>query len=97
MSRVFIQASIVQRDPAAGDRRGARAAVGLDDVAVDGDLPLAERLEIDDGAQRAADQPLDFLGAAALLAGARPRGACARCVARGSMPYSAVTQPRPGP
>ncbi|MNC93180.1 hypothetical protein D3C83_97510 [compost metagenome] len=58
----------MERHPAAGDRRGARAAVGLDDVAVDGDLLLAERRQIDDGAQRAADQPLDFQGAAALPA-----------------------------
>ena len=32
-----------QRDERAGDRRRARAAVGLDDVAVDPDRPLAER------------------------------------------------------
>ena len=57
-----------QRDPAAGDRRGARAAVGLDDVAIDDDLALAELGQVDDRAQRAADQPLDFLGAARLLA-----------------------------
>ena len=31
-----------QRDEAAGDRRGARAAVRLDHVAVDPDRPLAE-------------------------------------------------------
>ncbi len=42
--------TIVEGDEAAGDRRGSRAAVGLDDVAIDGDLPLAERGEIDDGA-----------------------------------------------
>ena len=38
-------------------------------VAVDGDLAFAERFEVDGGAQRAADQALDFDGAAALLAG----------------------------
>ena len=59
----------MQRHPAAGDRGRAGAAVGLDDVAVDGDLALAERLEVDDGAQAAADQPLDLDRAAALLAG----------------------------
>jgi hypothetical protein len=32
-----------QRDEGAGDGRGPRAAVGLDDVAVDPDRPLAER------------------------------------------------------
>ena len=59
----------MQRDPRAGDRCSPRAAIGLDDVAVDRDLPLAERFQIDDSAQRATDQPLDFLRAAALLAG----------------------------
>src|SRR5580658_5556467 len=61
--------AVVERDPGAGDRGGAGAAVGLDHVAVDGDLALAERLEIDDRAQAAADQPLDFDRASALLAG----------------------------
>ena len=49
-----------ERDVAAGDRRAARAAVGLEHVAVDVDRALAERLEVDDAAQRAADQPLDL-------------------------------------
>ncbi len=57
-----------QRDPGARDRRGAGAAVGLDDVAIDDDLALAERFQVDHGAQRAPDQPLDFLGPARLLA-----------------------------
>ena len=35
MSRVFIRQAIGERDPGAGDRGGARAAVGLDHVAVD--------------------------------------------------------------
>ena len=72
----------LERDVAAGDRRGARAAVGLEHVAVDPDGALAERLEVDDAAQRAADQPLDLDGAAvraplrdvALLALAGGRG-----------------------
>ena len=34
---------VVQRDPGAGDRRGAGAAVGLQHVAVDQHLALAER------------------------------------------------------
>ena len=84
-----------QRHPAAGDRGAAGAAVGLQHVAVDGDLPLAERHPVDAGAQAAADQPLDLLGAARLLAGRR-LAAAAGVVERGSMPYSAVTQPRPG-
>ena len=57
-----------QRDPGAGNRRGAGAAIGLDDVAIDDDLPLAELGQVDHGAQRAADQPLDFLRPARLLA-----------------------------
>ena len=49
----------------------ARAAIGLQHVAVDGDLPLAQRPQVDHGAQGAADQPLDFLRAAGLLAARR--------------------------
>ena len=86
-----------ERHPAAGDGRGARAAVGLDDVAVERDGALPERAQVDRGAQRAADEPLDLEGAAALLARAPPRAPCARCVERGSIPYSAVTQPAPVP
>ena len=59
------------RDVGAADRRAARATVGLQDVAVEPDGPLAERLEVDDAAQRAADQPLDLDRAAALLAARR--------------------------
>src|SRR3569623_80945 len=57
-----------QRDVAARDGRGAGAAVGLEDVAIDGDGALAQRRRIHHGPQRAADQALDFHGAAALLA-----------------------------
>ena len=78
LPRLHPAQAVMQRDPAAGDRGGARAAVGLDHVAIDGDLLLAERLQVDHGAQRAADQPLDLQRAAALLARPRPRGACAR-------------------
>ena len=57
----------MKRNPCAryGSRSGA--AVGLDDIAIDGDLPLAERLEIHYGAQAAANEPLDFDGAAVLF------------------------------
>ena len=41
-SRIFSSASASATN-AAGDRRGARAAVGLDHVAVDPDRPFAER------------------------------------------------------
>ena len=60
-----------KRDPGAGDRGRARAAIGLQHVAIERDLALAQRLQIGDGAQAAADQALDFLRAAGLLAGGR--------------------------
>ena len=66
-----------QRDERAGDRRRARAAVGLNDVAVERDRPLAELLEPRHRAQRAADQALNLLRAAADLARRRLRAACA--------------------
>ncbi len=53
-----------ERDEGAGDRGAARAAVGLQHVAVDPDRALAERLHVDHRAQRAADQALDLVGAA---------------------------------
>ena len=62
------RARVVQRDPAAADRRGARAAVGLQHVAVDRDLHVGHLLQVGDGAQRAADETLDLLRAARLLA-----------------------------
>jgi hypothetical protein len=87
---------IVHRDPGAGDRGGAGAAVGLQHVAVDLQRALAERLQVDHRAQAAADQPLDLLGAPRLLA-ARRLAVVRVWVARGSMPYSAVSQPCPLP
>src|SRR2546426_767740 len=47
-------------DEPAGDRGGARPAVGLDDLAVDHDAARSERLQIDRRAQRAADEALDL-------------------------------------
>ena len=55
VARFHPDEAIGKRDPRAGDRCGARAAVGLDDVAVDGDLPLAERRQID---HRAQERPI---------------------------------------
>src|SRR6185437_9328016 len=61
--------------------RAARAAVGLQHVAVDAYRALAERRRVHDGAKRAADQPLNLLRAARLpafgrfAAGARIRRA----------------------
>ena len=60
----------------AGDRSGARAAVGLQHVAVDRDRVLAERGQIDGSAQRAADQPRDLVGAPADPALAPTHGRC---------------------
>ena len=55
------------RHVASGDRRRAGAAVGLDDVAIDQHLPLAERGQIAGGAQRSSDEALDLLRSPALL------------------------------
>ena len=48
-----------------------KPAIGLDHVAVERDRALAELREVEHRAQRAADQALDFLGAARLLAARR--------------------------
>src|SRR5208337_4726634 len=56
--------AVAQGDPGAGDRGGPSAAVRLQHVAIDGYLAFAEPRQIDDGAQRPPDQPLDLLGAA---------------------------------
>src|SRR5262249_7622521 len=53
---------------AAGDGGRAGAAVGLDDVAVDLDLALAEAVEPGHRPQRTTDQALDLVGTAALSA-----------------------------
>ena len=68
-----------QRDVAARDRGRTRAAVGLQDVAVDRDRVLAEGGAVDDRAQAAADEALDLERAPALRAarGFTRRAACA--------------------
>jgi hypothetical protein len=58
----------VERHVAAGDGGGAGAAIGLEHVAIDADLALAQRREIGDGAQTPADQALDLVSAAGLTA-----------------------------
>src|SRR5688572_13525135 len=89
-----------ERHKRAGDRRAARAAVGLDDIAVEPDGALAEMSELDDRPHRAADQPLDFHGASTDLAGGgfatRPRGGGARQhpVLRGDPALAGVAQER---
>ena len=65
-------------DESAGDRCRAGAAIGLQHIAIEGDRAFAKQTQIKDTAQRTADQALDFLRAAALLAA---RGfAVAACV-----------------
>src|SRR5579872_1017235 len=80
VARLHPTEAIGERDPGAGDRGGARSAIGLEHVAIDRDLALAERFQVDGGAQRAADQALDFDGAAVLLSGGGlAAGALQRC------------------
>src|SRR6478609_6093611 len=55
-------------DVGTGDGGGAGASVGLEDVAVEDDGVLAEGLVVDDGAERAADETADLVGAPADLA-----------------------------
>ena len=59
---------VVRSHPGASDRSGAGTAVGLQHIAVDQDAALAQGLEVKNAAQRPADQALDLLRAAALLA-----------------------------
>src|SRR5207248_2720095 len=63
-----------ERHVRAGHARGARAAVSLNDGAIEHDLTLTEILQINRGAQPATDQPTDFLLAATADA-AIPRNA----------------------
>src|SRR5579862_3373308 len=58
-------------DVRTADRCAARAAVGLEDVAVEPERPLAKRLEVRDCPHRAADQPLDLDRPPLLLAARR--------------------------
>ena len=82
---------------APGDRRAACAAVGLEHIAVEPERPLAERLEVADRAERTADEPLD-LDRPPVRTAARDTARCVRSpVDAGSIEYSAVIQPRPGP
>ena len=57
-----------ERDSGSGDGCGTGASVGLENVAVEDDGALAEGLHVDDGAQAAADEALDLVGASADLA-----------------------------
>ena len=51
---------IHQRHVRSGDCRGARAAIGLQHIAVDRDRPFADCPQVHDRAQRSPDQPLNF-------------------------------------
>src|ERR1700757_540889 len=51
-----------QGDEGARDGGGAGSAVGLDDVAVDPDSPLAQFFQVRYGAQGTADETLNFVG-----------------------------------
>ena len=87
---------VVQRDERAGDRRGARAAVGLQHVAVDLDGALAELAR--STTARSARPIRRWISC--VRPDCLPRAASRSLrvwVERGSMPYSAVTQPRPRP
>ena len=87
---------VVQGEVAAADAGRARAAVGLQHVAVDDDLALAEQRHVARGAQRPTDQALDLDRAPALLALAASRSTRSGDEP-GSIEYSAVTQPLPLP
>ena len=86
----------MQGEVAAADARRAGAAVGLEHVAVDDDLALAERDHVARRPQAAPDQALDLDGAPALLARAASRSTRSGDEP-GSIEYSAVTQPLPVP
>ena len=82
---------------AAADRRRARAAVGLEDVAVDDDLPLAEQRRSRTTARRA--RPMRrWISMVRPLCLPRTASRSTRSGDEpGSIEYSAVTQPRPLP
>src|SRR5690606_37818894 len=60
--------AIMQCNPAAGNCRSTSAAIGLYNIAVDGDLIFTQSLHIDNSAQGTADQTLTFLYATTLFA-----------------------------
>src|SRR5699024_5071637 len=58
----------------AGDRGGACATVGLENITVQGDGVFTHRLEVDDGAQGTADESGDLVSASTDLAAHRLAG-----------------------
>ena len=91
-------AQLVQRQhqghETAGDGGAAGAAVGLDHIAMDGNGPLAQCIQVSHRAQGPAHQPLDLRTAGGQLEFEISRRFRVS-VARGSMLYSAVTHPLP--
>ena len=83
----------------AGNGCGAGSAVGLEDVAVEDNCSFTKQLHVDDGAQAAADEALDFMGAAADFAafafarGAGDGGAGKHGVLGGDPSAAGVTEP----
>jgi hypothetical protein len=58
-------------DPGARNAGAAGAAIGLDNVAIQVQRALTQRLKVEHRAQAAADKALDFLRAPTLLAPGR--------------------------
>ena len=90
-----------QRNEGAGDGSGPGTAIGLDDVAVHADGPLAEPREVHGGPQRTADQALDLRGAprhpAAVSPDALPRRQRQHPVFGGEPPPAPPPQPPGNP
>lgn len=86
-------------DGGSGDGGGAGSAVGLEDVAVEDDGAFAEGFHIDYGAEGAADEALDLVGAAAYFAafglacGAGEGGAGEHAVLGGDPAAAGVAEP----
>jgi hypothetical protein len=61
-----------QRDKPARDTGRPRAAIGLQNIAIDGDGQLAERFQVGNRSETAADQALNFRGASINFASTFP-------------------------
>ena len=86
---------IDQGQKTARDAQRAGAAVGFQHVAIDGHRPLADGLQVDHGAEAAADQALNLRRPPVQIRA--PLAPLAGLVLPGNMLYSAVSQPRPWP
>ena len=76
---------IMKGHPGTCDGGGTGAAIGLQHIAIERDLAFTKGRQIDHGAQGAADEALDFLGAAGDLAGG---GFAAHALARGARQHA---------